>query len=281
MPTIKILIGDQLVDAEIVMHEGGLYAKVPDQLLTSSMPVLTAKLEAQLEAVSLLLEVGDLVRAAKGSFPDLYTKEGGDARAKMLASDYLTCRGEYESGKFDSAKNGLVRLKRRVKEEMISLELRQMWAKEKKPSPKIQVVTHPPKAKGEKKQETKHSAARFDWPRLRAKLFGADPSIKVGCLLDMSGVVLPAISREEAEILGGESNPRPTCPCSAHTPSASDYTGWAETVYCFDQYGSIAASVEYSSGSIASYEIFTSCTEVTKDRNPCERVKIWYYTHPV
>jgi len=279
MPTIKILVGDQLVDAEIVMHEGGLYAKVPDQLLSSSMPVLVAKLEVQLDAVSLLLQAGDLVRAAERSFPVLYRKEGGELRAKELARDYMMCKEEYESGKFDSAKKRLLGLKRRLKEEMVSLELSQMVKPERKKSKSKKVRKSKIVDSDGKSHDVYHMAARFDGARLNAKLYGADPKIRVGQLVDLSRVTsIPDIP--EPMLLRPMG--RGDCICTVDNPSQSNHVGWTQLSLCYDSYGKVVASSDDMSGSTTMFHLTTNCEVLDEATGSlrCEKIRNWYYTDP-
>jgi hypothetical protein len=209
MPTLKILIGDKVVEAEIVMHKGALYARVPEEYLASSMPLLTAKLEVQTEAVGLFLHVGDMVRAAQQRFEEFYGELGHNS-SRTLASQYQRCRELYDAGKFDLAKEKLSAIRELVRQEMISLELRAMVEQELKENPEKSKKV---KMTKEGEHEVFYMIAHFDGARLEAKLFGAEPKEPVGQLMNLPNTFYTT------------SYPYPPkCPCDCN-PASMDEEG--------------------------------------------------------
>jgi hypothetical protein len=264
MPTLKILIGDKLVDAEIVVHEGALFAKVPDEYLRSSMPLMTARLEAQTEAVGLLLRVGDLVRAAEERFPKLDKKQGA-ARADGFAREYQLCRELYEAGKFDLVKKNLAGIRGRVRREMMSLELKELAEKElkkdKKGTKKLKVTEEVDK--DGKKRKVFQMVGRFDGARLEAKLFGAETGEPVGELLNLpnefstSGFYTPT-----------------TCSCQCEPPSIdeSGSIGYLVVARRYS-YGTLECQYEYLHGDSSNKVETTSCFLEQAGHIVCQKIR--------
>jgi hypothetical protein len=263
MPTMKILVGEKLVDAEIVVREGALFAKVPDEYIGSSMPLMTAKLQAQVEAVGMLLSVGDSVHAAEENFPRHYPEKGKE-RAQALRTEYQLCREIYEAGKYDVAKQRLSSLKGKLEFEMVSFELAKLVKDELTANPESSKKVKVEKKDGE---EVFSMAARFDGARLEAKLFGAKFTEPVGELLP-----LPEISSGVSLQFTGD------CSCDCPLPSASSpsYCGWLETVRRFT-YGSLVCQAQQSHGSLTSNFETTDCSILGPQGKECEKMRRWYY----
>jgi hypothetical protein len=208
MPTLKILVGNKLIDAELVVHEGALIPKVADEFLTSALPLTIAKYELHIQAADLVLEVGDSVKAAAERFPKMDKARGTDY-AKMAAADYGPCRKLYEAGEFDAAKEKLLELKGHIWQNLASLELRAMVESELKKNPKTSKV----KITRRNEQTVFHVAARFDGQRLWASLFGAKSVEPVGELVELPD---PLVTMDIES-----SNP---CSCNCVPPSI-DMTG--------------------------------------------------------
>ena len=268
MPTLKVLIGDKVVDAEIVVHNGALFAKVPEEYIDSSMPLLTAKLQAQTEAVGMLLSAGDMVRAAEARFEDFYGEPGVE-RAKMLAQEYHRCRELYEAGKFDLAKEKLTALRGQVGQEMISLELKNMVkaelptkAKQEKGTEKVKVT------RGKKKEVTYQMAARFDAAKLMAKLFGADPKEPVGELLNLPNPSFPIDLMQISS----------SCSCDCALPGlppGTSYVGWLLVQRRFSD-NVLICQDQTSYGSATSIIRVTSCSSDEGPSTYCEKIREWY-----
>ena len=208
MPTLKILVANKLIDAELVVHEGALVPKVADEFLTSALPLTIAQYESHIQAADLAFEVGDSVNAAARTFAEIDKARGTDY-AKRAAADFAPCRKLYEAGSFDEAKEKLLELKGQIWQNMAALELRAMVTSEleKNPdSPKVKIT----RRNGE---TVFHIVARFDGQRLWAKLFGAKSKEPVGELLELPDPLVPM----DIEY----SNP---CSCDCVPPSI-DMTG--------------------------------------------------------
>lgn len=267
MPTLKILVGEKLVDAEIVVREGALFAKVPDEYIGSSMPVLTAKLQAQTDVVGMLLSVGDMVRAAEKVFPEFYGDAGGN-RARMLAEEYQRSRELYEAGTFDLAKQRLSALKGQVGQEMVSFELREMVRaelgteeKQKKGTAKVKVTL------GKGRHFTYQMAARFDAAKLMAKLFGANPKEPVGELLELPN---PSFPLDTMQITA-------SCSCDCELPAlppGMSYVGWLLVQRRFS--GATLICQEMSSyGSTTNAIHVVKCSSDEGSSVYCEKIKTW------
>ena len=275
MPTLKILIGDKLVDAEIVVREGALFAKVPDEYIGSSMPLMTAKLQAQVEAVDMLLNMSDFVHAAEENFPHHYPEKGKE-RAQALRTEYQLCRELYDAGKYDVAKQKLSSLKGKLQYEMVSFELAKMVKDELTANPKSSKKVKVEKKNGE---EVFSMAARFNGARLEAKLIGAKFTEPVGEFLPL------------AEVDSGKQTPLPeipsavmihvidncSCECSLPPAPLPNHCGWADTVRRFF-YGSIVCEAHDSWGCVTTESKPTACSIHGSNGKECEWIRLWYYS---
>jgi len=262
MPKLNILVGDKIVQAELVMHEHALIPKVPDEFLSSTMPLMTARLEAKAEAADLLLGVGDFVRAAEHRFPELYGKVGGE-RAKAVECEYRLCREMYEAGKFDSVREKLPTIRGQLHRDMVSLELRSMVQKELKKKAKSRRV----KLTGKDGQKVFQMAARFDGARLRAKLFGAETKEPVGELLELP---------KDFATIGIQS--ASTCSCECDPPSI-DETGSVGYLVVVRRFwgGSLECQEEaFYADSTDNFQV-TSCSVDEGPETECEKKRYVFF----
>jgi hypothetical protein len=219
MPTLKILMGAKVIDAELVVHEGNLVPRVPDEHVGSTMPAMTAKLEAQVRAADSVIELGDIVRAAGATFPQLYPKSG-DEHAKRAAKEYQVCKETYGLGEYDVAREKLTALKGQVQQSMIHLEMMALVEKEMKARPKSSKKVKVTRTDGKK---IFHMAARFDGDRLWARLLGAKLRRPIGVLLELP---------KDFEATPIKDNPC-SCECNPSAPSAGNSVGYQYVIQEF------------------------------------------------
>lgn len=265
MPTLKVLISNKLVDAELVVHEGSLVPKVPDAFVGSTLPLLTSKLESKGQVADLLFEVGDLVQGAEKRFPGLYGKEAAKD-AKDFAKDYKTARETFDAGEFEEAKEKASALKGQIQSSMVSLELKGMVAKETKKKTKSKKV----KVSRRGKEELFEMAARFDGSRLRAKLLGAEGKEPVGELLEIpKGAVKHAEAAPSASI-----NSSSSCSCDCTPPSIDEMgsVGYLVTIRRF-KYGSLDCTATNFYGDSTDNFKTTSCSVQETPSIMCEKIR--------
>ena len=219
MPTLRLLIGNKVVDAELVVHEDSLVPRVPDEQLTAAMPRMTARLEAKGEVADLLFEVGDLVSAAKERFPEFYGEPGSEC-AKALAEEYQRCREQYGAGDFGGAREKTSSLKGQVRSNMVSLELRGMVEKELKKKTKTKKV----KVSTEDGEKVFQMAARFDISRLRAKLLGTKRKQPVGKLVELPKDIPTdqPVGELSADLAAMDTRMSSSCSCDCTPPSIDE-----------------------------------------------------------
>ncbi len=262
MPTLKILVGNRVVDAELVVHEGTLIPRVPDESLSSSMPMLTHKLEAKGQTADLLFEAGDLVQAAEKRFPELYGEDAA-ANASEFVKEYQLAKELYNAGSFAEAKEKASALKVRIRSEMVSFESNALVEKELKKKTKSKRVKL--SRKGGKSEY--QFSARFDGSRLQAKLFGTQPEKPVGELVE-----LPA---------GGETMSiatLSTCSCDCNPPSIDEKgsVGWLVLVRRF-KYGSLDCQDQFSFGDSTDNFKVTTCSLQENEYTYCDKIRSVFF----